>query len=116
MTTIDMLGYSAAFLTSASFVPQAVLVIRTRRTGGISLLMYSMFVLGVAMWFLYGFKTGAIPIMASNAVTLTLAGSILLIAARERWDRRGTLKARKPGVPLTPEQNPDIDVGSVGED
>lgn len=108
MTSIDLLGYCAAFLTSASFVPQAILVIRTRRTGGISLMMYTMFTVGVALWLVYGIQVKAIPIIAANAVTLTLASIILFIAAQERWKRRGTLKARAPGIPLTPEHDPDV--------
>ena len=114
MTTVSLIGYVAAILTSLAFVPQAWLVIRTRRTGGISLMMYSGFTLGVALWLVYGILTSAVPIMAANAVTLVLAGTILFIAARERWDRRGTLQARSPGVPLTPEQNPDM--ATVGDD
>lgn len=114
MTLITLLGSIAAVLTTVSFVPQAWLVIRTRRTGGISLLMYSLFVMGVAMWLAYGVLTSATPIIAANAVTLLLAGTILCIAARERFQRRGTLKARAPGIPLTPEQNPDL--ASVGDD
>jgi len=108
MSAVVLLGYAAAILTSLSFIPQAWLVIRTRRTGGISLLMYSLFTLGVAFWLIYGIASGAAPIIAANSVTLALAGTILFIAAKERFDRRGTLQAREPGVPLTPEQNPDI--------
>lgn len=108
MTPIEILGYAAAFLTTASFIPQAILVIRTRRTGGISLLMYSMFVAGVALWLIYGIMTGAAPLIAANGITLVLAGTILVIAMKERWGRRGTLKAREPGEALTAEQNPDI--------
>ena len=108
MTFIDFLGYTAAVLTSASFIPQAFLVIRTRRTGGISLLMYSMFTIGVALWLVYGIAMRALPIILANGLTLVLASIILFIAAQERWKRRGTLKARAPGVPLTQNQNPDI--------
>jgi MtN3 and saliva related transmembrane protein len=114
MTLITLLGSVAAVLTTISFVPQAWLVIRTRRTGGISLLMYSLFTFGVALWLAYGILTSATPIIAANAVTLVLAGTILFIAARERFQRRGTLQARAPGVPLTTEQNPDM--ATVGDD
>lgn len=107
MTTIDLIGYVAACLTTASFVPQAWLVIRTRRTGGISLLMYSMFTLGVALWLAYGVMTQAAPIIIANAITLVLAGIILFIAAKARFNRRGTLKARAPGKPLPDALNPD---------
>ena len=103
----DTIGYAAATLTTLSFLPQAWLVIRTRRTGGISLLMYSLFVSGVALWLIYGLRVGAVPIILANAITLALASTILLIAARERYGRRGTLKARPPGEPLPEALDPD---------
>lgn len=104
----ETLGFMAACCTTGSFIPQAWLVIRTRRTAGISLLMYSFFTVGVSLWLAYGLMTGALPIVLSNSVTLILASIILFIAASERWKRRGTLKARQPGVVLKPFQNPDI--------
>ena len=85
MSAVVLLGYAAAFLTSLSFLPQALLVIRTRSTSGISLLMYSLFTLGVAFWLIYGIASKAAPIIAANAVTLALAATILTIAAKERF-------------------------------
>jgi len=114
MDHVTLIGYAAAALTSFSFIPQAWLVIRTRRTGGISLLMYSLFTMGVSLWLYYGIISKAAPIIAANTITLTLAGTILFIAASERWNRRGTFQARPPGVPLTPKQNPDM--GTIGDD
>ncbi len=40
---LEILGYIAAFLTSVSFIPQAVMTIKTRETHGISRGMYIMF-------------------------------------------------------------------------
>ncbi len=48
MTPTDQLGYCAAALTPLSFLPQAVLTVRTRNVAGISLGMYSTFTLGAA--------------------------------------------------------------------
>ena len=107
MDVTEILGIVAATLTTVSFVPQAALVIRTRRTGGISLLTYALFVAGVALWLVYGLRLGSAPIIAANGITLILAGSILFIAARERFGRRGTLRARPPGEPLPLELDPD---------
>jgi MtN3 and saliva related transmembrane protein len=107
MISSELIGALAAILTTLSFVPQAWLVIRTRRTGGISLLMYSLFTLGVALWLVYGLMTGALPIIAANGITLILASIILSIAARERYVRRGTLKARPPGEALPARLDPD---------
>ena len=43
----------AAVLTTGSFVPQAMLTLRTRDVSGVSLAMYSAFTLGVLLWLLY---------------------------------------------------------------
>ena len=42
MPLADLIGSLAAFLTTASFLPQAAKVLRTRETEAISLVMYSM--------------------------------------------------------------------------
>ncbi len=77
MSLTDSLGYIAATLTTASFVPQALLTFRSRDVSGISLAMYSAFTLGIALWLGYGVMLSAWPIVLANAVTLGLAGSIL---------------------------------------
>ena len=46
----DWVGYLAATLTTASFVPQVWLTFRTRNVAGISLGMYAVFTLGTALW------------------------------------------------------------------
>lgn len=78
----DFIGALAAILTTLSFVPQAILVIRTRRTEGISLTMYAMFTTGVAAWLVYGILLGSIPMIIANTVTLALASIILTIKTR----------------------------------
>jgi len=40
LLNIELIGFVAACLTSASFLPQAIMVIRTRKTDGLSLGMY----------------------------------------------------------------------------
>jgi MtN3 and saliva related transmembrane protein len=77
MTFIDVLGYVAATLTTASFVPQAWLTFRTRDVSGISLAMYSVFTLGIALWLVYGIFIEAWPVVIANVVTFALAAAIL---------------------------------------
>jgi MtN3 and saliva related transmembrane protein len=78
----EVVGYLAAVLTTASFVPQAWLTFRTRDVRGISLGMYSVFACGVALWLAYGLLVGAWPIVVANAITLALAISILAMKLR----------------------------------
>ena len=75
----DTLGYIAAFLTTVSFLPQAVLTIRTRKTDEISFWMYLLFSLGVACWLGYGVILSNIAIVVANTITLLLATTILTI-------------------------------------
>jgi len=77
MTFIDSLGYIAATLTTASFIPQVWLTFRSRDVSGISLGMYGAFTFGIALWLGYGWMLGAWPIVAANAITFLLAASIL---------------------------------------
>jgi MtN3 and saliva related transmembrane protein len=84
MIPYELVGYAAAFLTTCSFVPQAWLTFRTRNVQGISLGMYSVFTLGVALWLAYGLMLGAWPIVLANAITLALAASILAMKLRYR--------------------------------
>lgn len=74
----ETLGYLAAALTTCSFVPQAMLTLRTRDVSGISMGMYGAFTLGVALWLLYGLAIGAWPVIVANTVTLALAATILV--------------------------------------
>ncbi len=73
MPASDFVGYAAATLTTISFVPQVLHTWRTRRATGVSLAMVVLFSLGVALWLAYGIALAAPPIIAANAITLSLA-------------------------------------------
>ncbi len=72
-----MIGPIAATLTTLSFLPQAIQVIKTKDTSGISLGMYAMFVLGVFLWFLYGLMIHDLSLIAANGITFIFATVIL---------------------------------------
>ncbi len=80
----EWLGYLAATLTTASFVPQAWLIFRTRNVSGVSLAMYSAFTLGIALWLAYGVMLGAWPIIIANIITLVLASCILVMKIKHQ--------------------------------
>ncbi|MBD9363536.1 SemiSWEET transporter [Methylomonas sp. EbB] len=73
----DLIGYLAATLTTASFLPQAIKTFKTRDTESLSLGMYSMFTLGVLLWLIYGIYLLNIAIIVANAITFLLAAAIL---------------------------------------
>ncbi len=88
LATTDWIGYTAAALTTASFVPQAWLTFRTRDVSGISLGMYASFTVGVALWLAYGVALGEWPIIVANAITLALAATILAMKLAAGRDGR----------------------------
>jgi MtN3 and saliva related transmembrane protein len=77
LDVIEAIGLVAAFLTTLSFLPQAILILRTRNTDGISLLMYVLFTSGVFLWVVYGMLIMSWPLILANTVTFAFAGLIL---------------------------------------
>ncbi len=73
----EILGYTAATLTTLSFVPQAIKTLRSGDTAAISLRMYLLFTSGIALWGIYGLLKGDGPLVVANAITLVSAGLIL---------------------------------------
>ncbi|MGH8641666.1 MAG: SemiSWEET transporter [Burkholderiales bacterium] len=84
MNAIDPIGYLAATLTTIAFIPQVLHTWRQRSASGISLGMYIIFTIGIALWLLYGMLLGAWPIIIANAVTLVLTTFVLVLAIRYR--------------------------------
>ena len=79
---ITALGLLAALLTTSAFLPQVLHTLATRDTRGISLRMYVIFTAGVVLWLIYGLLMRDLPLIAANAVTLVLAGAILILKLR----------------------------------
>ena len=76
---IEMIGYIAGILTTISFIPQALLTIKTQNTKSISLMMYIIFSTGILLWLIYGIVINSMPIIAANIITLPLTLIILFI-------------------------------------
>jgi MtN3 and saliva related transmembrane protein len=79
---LELLGFAGAVLTTSSFIPQAIMTIRSRDTRGISRGMYIIFTAGVAFWLAYGIAIDSLPMILANTVTLGLAGTILVLKLR----------------------------------
>jgi MtN3 and saliva related transmembrane protein len=86
MAPVEICGYAAASCTTFSFVPQVLKVWRTRSAGDISGGMYLLFIVGLALWMVYGAALSSWPILVANTVTIVLAGAVLLM--KWRFGRR----------------------------
>jgi MtN3 and saliva related transmembrane protein len=83
---IDGIGYAAATMTTVSFVPQLLRVIRLRSAREISLGMFLIFSAGTFAWLVYGVLVHSAPVWIANALTFVLSMSILVL--KLRFDRR----------------------------
>jgi MtN3 and saliva related transmembrane protein len=69
---IEALGLVAGTMTTVSFLPQAVKVWRSRSTQDISLLMFSLMLVGTGLWLAYGLLLGRPALIFANGTSLSL--------------------------------------------
>ncbi|MEL6539322.1 MAG: SemiSWEET transporter [Bacteroidota bacterium] len=80
----EVIGILAGTLTTLAFLPQVIQVYRTKSTGDISVVMYTIFCTGVSLWIVYGVLRGALPVIIANSITLVLAAAVL--GMKLAWD------------------------------
>jgi MtN3 and saliva related transmembrane protein len=92
MNKIAILGYAAAFVSTASFAPQAIKIIKSRKTKDISLGMYLLTVTGFALWLAFGFFQRQWPLVLSNSICLLLSAFILMMKLLPRSKKDAVAK------------------------
>ena len=93
---INIIGYCAATLTTISFLPQLIRVIKLRSARDISLGMFLIFTAGTGFWLTYGILSHSAPVWIANAVTFVLSLSILIL--KLRFDRHA-IESHPIGAP-----------------
>lgn len=78
----EFIGTIAATLTTAAYIPQTIKVLREKHTKSISLGMYVMITLGIAMWLVYGLMIDSPSLIIANGLTLVMSSVILLMKLR----------------------------------
>ncbi len=79
MDDLSLVGSVAGVLTSSAFMPQAIKTIKDKNTESISLLSYSIFILSLLSWLVYGIMAKDFPLMLTNIVTLVPAAIIFWV-------------------------------------
>ena len=82
MNALDLLGLVATCFTTSSFVPQVWRTWKTRDVSGISLPTYVIITIGLALWLVYGWLRGDLPLIVANAVMVVLTGAITVMKLR----------------------------------
>jgi len=94
---IDGIGYAAATMTTISFLPQLLRVVKLKSARDISLGMFLIFSAGTFGWLVYGILSRSPPVWVANAVTFVLSMSILLL--KLKYDARATHPDQPAGAP-----------------
>jgi len=79
---VDMIGMTAAVLTTVCWLPQAVKIIRDKDTRALSLIATIAFTVGIAFWLAYGVARLDWPMIGANVITLALMLVILALKLR----------------------------------
>jgi MtN3 and saliva related transmembrane protein len=85
-TVIEAIGIAAGLLTTLAYVPQVLKVWRSRSARDISLSMFLMMNLGIALWLAYGLLIGSPGLILANSATLGLTAAVLV--AKLKFDPR----------------------------
>lgn len=86
MNYIEIIGFSAAFLTTAAFLPQVYKTWKTKDVSALSLPMLLMFITGITLWLVYGFYIYSPSMIVAN--TITIGASILLIYFKIKYNEK----------------------------
>ena len=86
LTPLDWLGILAGALTTISFIPQMLRIVRTRSGNDISWGMWSVFATGTTLWIVWGVMEQSIPVIVANAVTLI--ATFVILALKWRYSQR----------------------------
>ena len=81
-----IIGIIAAICTTSGFIPQIIRGIRTKRLDDISPVMYTLLILGLALWLSYGIYLEDKIIIVANAVAL--AFSVFIVFLRFKYMRQ----------------------------
>ena len=79
MTTINIIGYFAAILSTVGFLPQAIKVLKSRQTRDISLMMYLIITIALLTWSVYGFLTQQWHIVIANSISFCFTLPVLIL-------------------------------------
>ena len=74
-----MLGLIAGTLTTVAYVPQVYKTIRTRSARDFSLAWLFILSAGLAVWDIYGWLIGSLPLIISDLAGLALVVTILAL-------------------------------------
>jgi MtN3 and saliva related transmembrane protein len=67
---IEIIGLTAATLTTAAFLPQVYKTWKTKDVSALSLPMLILFFTGIVLWLIYGIYIDSLSMILANSITI----------------------------------------------
>lgn len=80
----EILGFIAGTLTTGSCLPQVYKVIKTGKTRDLSLIAYTILVVGCGLWVIYGSLIGSVALITTNVFSFLFLGTIWILILKNR--------------------------------
>jgi MtN3 and saliva related transmembrane protein len=84
----ELIGLLAGICTTLSLVPQLHRIWKAKRAHDLSLAMFFVFGVGVALWLLYGIGIRSFAVITTNSMSLVLVIAIFSLAVH--YEHRAT--------------------------
>ena len=86
MDNIEIIGFAAAFLTTAAFLPQVYKTWKTKDVSALSLPMLLMFIIGITLWLVYALYINSPSMIIANSITIV--SSVFLIYFKIKYSKK----------------------------
>lgn len=84
MEWTDILGLVAGICTTVAVIPQIKKAWQTKKVEDVSPGMFSILILGVFLWVIYGITQKDMPIIVTNGISMALNGVMLFLMFKYR--------------------------------
>ena len=84
MLNPEYIGFFAAALTTAAFLPQAYKIWKSKTADGLSLSMYTLMCLGILSWLIYGVLIQSPSVIVANCISFSITIFITIFIFRAR--------------------------------
>ena len=76
---IEIIGFLAGLFTTIAIIPQIIKAYQTKKVAHLSPIFFSILLIGVFLWSLYGFLKEDYPIIITNSISFLLNGYMLFL-------------------------------------
>lgn len=79
MSVTELIGFTAAVLSSLAMSPQVIKIFRTKETRDLSLWAFAALGTGLFLWFVYGLLIHSAPVILGNAIGFSFTLYIIIM-------------------------------------